>query len=183
MFAVLFYSCILLGSLALFTVASIHGDRINRKQEQEWLAWQKEQARKRAEEERRLRALKIADVDSMGGLSFEHYVCRLLVSQGYTAHVTKASGDLGADIIAERYGVKYSIQVKRHNSSIDRHAVNDAVGGKAYYKCDRAMVVTNSYFGPGAIEMAQATNCELVDRDKLAKWIADYHNSDVPKVA
>lgn len=172
-----------LGSIALFIFAHFQERRARIRCEQERLAWEMEQKRKKMEYERLARALQLADVDNMEGIGFEHYVCRLLVSQGYNAHVTKASNDLGADIIAERNGLKYSIQTKRHKSSISRRAVSDALGGRDFYDCNLAMVVTNSYFTPGAVEMAEKTHCRLVDRDKLAKWIADYQNPTTPEFA
>ncbi|HEY4761585.1 MAG TPA: restriction endonuclease [Thermoguttaceae bacterium] len=128
----------------------------------------------RAERERRLRALRLADVDNMAGIDFEHYVCRLLVYRGFTANVTRSSGDLGVDIVAQRNFQKYAIQVKRHRKGVSRRAVSDAVAGKQHYGCDRAMVITNSYFTKGAKELAQSTGCELINRDSLAEWILDF---------
>lgn len=127
-----------------------------------------------AERERRLRALRLADVDNLAGIDFEHYVCRLLVHRGFTASVTRSSGDLGVDIVARRNFQKYAIQVKRHRKGVSRRAVSDAVAGKQHYGCDRAMVITNSYFTKGAKELAKSTYCELVNRDLLAEWILDF---------
>lgn len=125
-------------------------------------------------EEKRVRALKLADVDNMSGTDFEHYVGKLLAHQGFRTKVTKASGDFGVDIIAKKDDVNYAVQVKRYSNSVSRRAVSDAVAGKEYYGCNGAMVVTNNYFTKGAITLAQSTKCELVNRDALAKWILDF---------
>jgi hypothetical protein len=37
------------------------------------------------------------------------------------------------------------------------------------------MVVTNRYFRKGAIELANAAQCVLIDRDVLASWIESFH--------
>lgn len=143
--------------------------------------WDIEETFRQAERERNVRALEIADVDNMAGISFEHYVQKLLTHQGYTAKVTQASNDLGTDIIAERDGIKYSIQVKRQEKPVSRRAISDALGGRDYYCCDRAMVITNSHFTEGAIKMASSTKCVLVNREILARWIVDFQQpaSDV----
>jgi len=125
----------------------------------------------------RFRALKLDDVDSMDGHQFEHYVARLLKHQGFRTTVTKGSGDLGVDIIADRGGVRYCIQCKRYGKPVPRTAISDAVGAKARYQCSQAMVVTNSYFTPGALELAQANRCILIDRNQLGTWVRNFQRS------
>ncbi len=128
---------------------------------------------------RRFRALKLDDVDTMPGHEFEHYVARLLQHQGFRTTVTKGSGDFGVDVVAQKNGVGYAIQCKRCSDNIPRTAVSDAVGGKAHYKCTKGMVVTNRYFTEGAQELAQSTDCILVDRDHLARWVQDFQRQRV----
>jgi restriction system protein len=125
-----------------------------------------------------LKALQLADVDSMTGANFENYVALLLRHQGFKAQVTRASNDFGVDIVAEKNKLKYAVQVKRYSRSVSRRAVSDAAGGKSYYKCNAAMVVTNNFFTAGAKELASSAKCELVDRNQLAKWIIDYQRSN-----
>lgn len=124
---------------------------------------------------RRLRAIRMADIDFMDGLDFERYVCRLLERQGYrNVKNVRGSGDFGVDIIAEMDGLRYAIQVKRYKDGVSRRAVSDAVAGKIHFECDASMVVTNSYFTAGAKQLAHSTNCALVDRDQLADWILTF---------
>ncbi|CEK14023.1 predicted endonuclease related to Holliday junction resolvase [Chthonomonas calidirosea] len=122
----------------------------------------------------RLRCLRLADVDTMSGHTFEHYVARLMEHQGFKTTVTKGSGDLGVDIIARKNGVSYAVQCKRSSDNIPRNAVSDAVAGKQHYGCQEAMVVTNRYFTSGAKELARSTHCVLVDRETLALWIQSF---------
>lgn len=124
---------------------------------------------------RRLRAIRLADVDYMDGLDFEQYVCRLMERQGYRdVHNVRGSGDFGVDVLATRSGVRFAVQVKRYKGNVSRRAISDAVTGKIHFDCDVAMVVTNSYFTASAKALAQSTQCELVDRDLLADWILTF---------
>ena len=107
---------------------------------------------RKRENDKRIRALQLADIDSMNGIDFEKYVAKLLEHKGFQVRVTKASGDLGVDVIAEKSPIKYSVQVKRQSDPVSRRAVSDAVAGKMHYNCNTAMVVTNAYFTPGAKE-------------------------------
>ncbi|MEN6351207.1 MAG: restriction endonuclease [Syntrophomonas sp.] len=114
------------------------------------------------EKQKRVAAIRISDIDNMSGLEFERYIKNSLDNQGYKTSLTNASGDLGADIIASYGDVRYSVQVKRYSSAVDRKAVSDAVGAKYHYKCNQAMVITNNYFSPGAKELAKSTGCTLI---------------------
>jgi HJR/Mrr/RecB family endonuclease len=129
-----------------------------------------------AEQNRKFRAIQIANIDSMTGIDFERYLQKLLTTQGYSVHMTQASGDLGVDLVASRSGDKIAIQVKRYNTKISRRAISDAVAGMQLYRCNKAMVITNNYFTPGAVTLARSTGCILVDRDMLARWIVEFQN-------
>jgi len=124
-----------------------------------------------------LRAISVSDIDNMGGIQFEHYVKDLLRSRGYSAKVTSGSNDFGVDIIASKKGNKYAIQVKCQKSNVSRRAVSDAVAGMPFYKTNKCMVITNSYYSKGAYDLAKVNNCVLVDRDELAKWIIEFEKS------
>lgn len=127
-------------------------------------------------ERRRHRALQIAHIDDMTGVEFEQYLERLLTAQGFRVRLTQATGDLGVDLIASRGTEIFAIQAKRCSSKVSRRAVSDAVAGMQHYRCNGAMVVTNSYFTKGAEELAQSTMCILVDRDSLTSWIVQYQS-------
>ena len=108
------------------------------------------------------------------GLAYEHEVAKKLPSKGFHhIKVTKGSGDFGADIIAHKGFEKYAIQCKCYSGAVGVKAVQEAIAGKAYYDCDRAMVITNSTFTPAAVELAKKSHVELWDKfgtDDLA-WI------------
>lgn len=100
----------------------------------------------------------------MNGHEYEYQVAKYLRGHGYTGvTVTKGSGDFGVDVIAHKSGHKYAVQCKYYSNPVGLGAVQEAVAGMAYYKCDRAMVVTNSTFTKAAHDLARANNVLLLD--------------------
>ncbi len=130
------------------------------------------------ERQRLNKAITLSQVDSMNGIDFEHYVSMLLQSKGFNSTVTKGSNDYGVDIVAFSGDSKYAIQVKRYENNVSRKAVSDAVAGIRIYECNKAMVVTNSFFTKGAIELANSNSCVLIDRTELSNWIYEFQTSD-----
>lgn len=122
---------------------------------------------------RRIIRIEFSQIDSLSGRDFEWYVAQLLEKQGYKTRVVGGvnHGDYGADIIAEKDGVKTAVQTKRWSWNVGIEAVYQAVGSAKYYHCTQAMVVTNNYFTQPAINLAQANKCLLIDRDKLKSWV------------
>ncbi len=116
----------------------------------------------------------------MSGIDYEHFVAEQLSRQGFfNVVVTKASGDFGADIImSDKNGDKVCVQCKQYSKPVGIKAVQEIIGAKAYYKCQRAMVITTATFTPAAKELAEKSGVELyenyaprkVEDDEL-EWI------------
>lgn len=123
-----------------------------------------------------LQALELSNVDEMTGVEFEEYASALLRSQGYKTHTTPRSGDYGVGLIASKNGVKTAIQIKRYKGKVNQDAVRQAIAGMAMkqYNCTKSMVMTNSTFTKLARDLAQANNCDLIDREKLGEWIVKF---------
>lgn len=85
--------------------------------------------------------------------------------------LTKGSGDQGIDIIAYRDNIKYGIQCKCYSSDIGNSAVQEVFAGKAFYKCNIGIVLTNRHFSPAAIQLAESNGIVLWDRNVLLKLI------------
>ena len=117
---------------------------------------------------RRYIKYKLSHVDTMTGLEFEKYVAKYLKNQGYKTNLTEKY-DLGIDIVAVKDRIRYGVQVKRHKGVVGANAVRQAVTALNLYDCDRAMVITNSYFSNTAIRLANSNDCILLDRDFLIK--------------
>ncbi|HIZ42274.1 MAG TPA: restriction endonuclease [Candidatus Gemmiger excrementigallinarum] len=107
-------------------------------------------------------------MDTMEGHEFEYFCADLLQHNGFTdVEVTQASGDFGIDVLAQKDGVTYAIQCKCYADPVGNHAVQEALSGAQFYHCMVAVVMTNNYFTPAAIETAQRTNVLLWNRDKV----------------
>jgi HJR/Mrr/RecB family endonuclease len=109
-------------------------------------------------------------IDSMTGLQFEKYVAGLLKQRGYTNVQLTEEYDLGVDIIAEKDGMTWGIQVKRYSGLVKANAVRQVVTALKFYHCDKAMVITNSYFSNVAKSLADSNDCMLIDRTQLMGW-------------
>lgn len=110
-------------------------------------------------------------IEVMSGVKFERYVARLLERNGYRHVRLTERYDYGVDIIAEKDGVKWGIQVKRHSGLVKANAVRQVVTALRKYDCNRAMVITNSSFSHVATELAQCNDCVLIDGKRLARWL------------
>jgi restriction system protein len=128
----------------------------------------------RQQEQAKLKAITISQVDYMSGVEFEQYLGEILKHQGFAIEFTKVSGDFGTDIVAKMGKLRYSIQAKRRNKHIDRSAISDAVAAKRFYNCNRSMVITNNYFSKDAKRFAYSNFCKLIDRERLAEWMVEF---------
>lgn len=115
----------------------------------------------------------INDVDLMNGDEFENFIGELFSKLGYNTNITKHSGDQGIDVIAENNNVRIGIQAKCYSGTVGNSAVQEAVAGKKFYKLDKVIVVTNSFFTSSAIELASANNVILWDRNILKEKLLE----------
>ncbi|MGM0828081.1 MAG: restriction endonuclease [Bacillota bacterium] len=113
----------------------------------------------------------IHEIDLMDGIAFEQYLKPVFERQGYFATVTQGSGDYGADLILRKGRKKYVVQAKRYSSNIGVSAVQQVVAAVKYYKAHGAIVVTNQYFTPAAVQLAEVNGVRLIDREKLSKMM------------
>jgi restriction system protein len=109
------------------------------------------------------------NIDAMSGRNFERYLEILFTKLGYRVNRTSYQGDYGADLVVTKDGVKTAIQAKRAKRRIGVKAVQEAVAAKGYYSCDKAMVVTNSFFTHQAATLAHRNRVLLWNRNRLAK--------------
>ena len=103
------------------------------------------------------------ELASMSGIDFERYVAKQLRGRGYkNIKVTQSSGDFGADVLAvNSKGETVCIQCKHYSKPVGIKAVQEIYSAKQYYKCNKAIVVTNSTYTQAATELAKKTNVEL----------------------
>ena len=102
-------------------------------------------------------------------LNYEKQIMILLKRLGFNAKNTKASGDQGADVLADKNGIKFAIQCKMYSKPVGNKAVQEVNAARDYYKCDFAVVVTNSSYTPAARKAAKACGVILLHDSQLDK--------------
>jgi restriction system protein len=111
-------------------------------------------------------------IDDMEGHDFEEFCADLLRRNGFEeVEVTQGSGDQGVDILAQKDDIRYAIQCKNYHAKLGNTPVQEIYAGKTYYHCHVGVVMTNSVFTQSAVDLADATNIILWDREKLQKFI------------
>lgn len=106
-------------------------------------------------------------IDAMTWDEFEYFVADWLRDHGFSDVRLTEHYDLGVDIVAKKDGIAWGVQVKHYHGLVGINAVRQVVVALKKYKCDRAMVVTNSIFSQPAIEIAKSQDCVLIDGSKL----------------
>lgn len=110
--------------------------------------------------------------NNITGFDFEKLSKTLLEKNGFdNVEVTKASGDYGADVIAFKDGVKYAIQCKKFSAPVGVKAVQEVLASKSMYHCHVGVVLTNNYFTPSAIKLAETNGILLWNKVKLDEMI------------
>ena len=110
----------------------------------------------------------LENFDNLEGLEFENWCANLLRINGFiNVEVTRASGDQGVDILAEKGEIKYAIQCKCYSSDLGNSPIQEVHAGKSMYNCHVGAVMTNRHFTSGAKELSKATGVLLWDREKL----------------
>lgn len=113
-------------------------------------------------------------IDNMKGIEFEEFSGELIAHFGYTnVRVTQSSGDYGVDVTAYKDGIKYAIQCKRYSSKVGIKSVQEVIAGKIHYGCERAIVITNSYFTDNAKTLAREAGVDLWDRKTINEFLID----------
>ena len=112
--------------------------------------------------------------ENMEGHEFEFFCADLLSKHGFIeVEVTKASGDYGVDVLAEKDGVTYAIQCKRYLNPVGVKAVQEAYAGRDYYDRMVGAVMTNQYFTAPAVEAAKKLKILLWDGGYIESMLDD----------
>lgn len=121
--------------------------------------------------ERAASAFRLPDETEMpeDGIAYERYCANLLTQAGWQARPTQASGDQGADIIAERGGTRLVVQCKRYGKPVGNGAVQEVAAAARHWSATMAAVVSNAGFTPAARKLAATTGVLLLHHDDLAE--------------
>lgn len=127
---------------------------------------------KREDTQRAYTITSVTNVDRMEGHEFEYFCAELLERCGFEAvTVTRGSGDQGVDILAFKEDIKYAIQCKNYSAPLGNKPIQEVFAGKTFYKCHVGVVMTNSTFTKGAIELADSVGVILWDKTRLDKMM------------
>jgi len=123
------------------------------------------------------RTVIIDDVDRMDPFNFELLAGMIYQAQGFAVTETPKSGDQGADVFLEKAGEKTVVQTKLYSDSVGNHAVQEVIAARSHFRCQHAVVLSNSYFTRSAKELAMSTNVKLVDREELKAMLDIFNKS------
>lgn len=112
----------------------------------------------------------LKDFEVMTGKQFENAIQEILENKGYKTK-TLPWNDYGADLIAEKEGIKLAIQCKRYSLNVGLSAIQEAYTASRYYNCDKAWVITNSQFTFQAESMAEKCGVRTINAKELEKLI------------
>jgi Restriction endonuclease len=122
-----------------------------------------------------------ADVDAMTGTQFESCLAVVFTRLGYAVELTETY-DFGADLIVSKDGIRSAVQAKRQEKRMGEHAVQQAVAGRAYYRCELASVVTNAEIQPRARTLADIAGVSIMDRVHLTRMLQMAEMLDSPRL-
>lgn len=123
----------------------------------------------------------VASIDELPGIEFEAAVASLYERIGYTVRMTKASGDFGVDVLANKGTELLAIQVKRYTGNVGVRAVQEVASGAHYYKATTAVVITNSFFTEQAKKLAKSLTVMLINKKRLANmWEGISTTTSIP---
>ena len=123
----------------------------------------------------------INQVDKLDGFEFERYLRAHFRKKGYHVELTQPQQDFGVDLILSKGKDRIAVQAKRYNHEagykVTYRAVQEVAAGKAYYGCNKGIVITNSYFTKSAKELAKANKIDMWDRKRM---IMEFQITDAP---
>lgn len=107
----------------------------------------------------------------MDPVQYEMHCARLLQTAGWATKATPKTGDQGADIVAERPGVRLVVQCKLYSSNVGNGAVQEAVAARAFHRAQLAIVVSNAAFTKAARQLAGMSDVTLLHHSQLPAYV------------
>jgi len=122
-------------------------------------------------------------LDTLTGVEFEATMQRVLQHRGWNVSLTKASGDFGADLLGtDPDGTTWAIQAKRWKDSVGIEAVQQVIGAQAYYRAQRALLMSTAPLTKAAQELAQHVGVTVWLREDILSWLADDRDRQKPEM-
>lgn len=108
---------------------------------------------------------------AMRDVDWKKYLVRVFEALGAQASMTKTTGDQGVDLVVIFGSNRIAIQAKGYEKSVGNSAVQQVAAGKNHYGCNKAAVITNSYFTPAAHELADSNSVILIGMKEFPAFV------------
>lgn len=113
---------------------------------------------------------------------FEDFIAKVFQDKGYYVEQTNYSGDYGADLIITKENIKTAVQIKRYKKTnkVGVQDINQIIGAKSYYNCDRALILTTSSYSKQGENLAKETSVEYWNWENLLNLFKElyWNNKD-----
>lgn len=116
--------------------------------------------------------------DDISPRQFEELIASVFEAEGYQVSVTSATRDGGVDVFAERENElelpdQWIIECKKYSSdrAVGVEVVRQLAGVKNILRSRNAVLVSTARFTKEAEAAAEAVGVDLVDRNKLIRWL------------
>lgn len=125
---------------------------------------EKRAERERLRQQRRMAHQRVKSVSDMSPSEYESHVGQIFSQRGFgNVRVMGGAGDFGADVLCtDTGGQKVCIQCKKYSKPVGVSAVQEVIGARGFYGCQRAIVATTTGFTPAARQLAEKNSVELV---------------------
>lgn len=127
--------------------------------------------------QRRYGSVHVNELKKLNGIEFENYLFNLFQHHNYIVEMTPTSGDYGADLILVKDSQRIAVQAKCYTGSVGVSAVQEALSGLAYYRCDHAWVVTTGTYTANAVNLANKSNVRLLGKGELSALIVQMQST------
>lgn len=116
----------------------------------------------------------------MNSEQYEHHVAAVLAGEGWMTTVSRLSGDLGVDVVAERLGERLAVQAKMYGGSatkVNAEQIMCLYGAAAYIDCNQMMLATNGHLTTDATRVAEKLGVNV------RQILADPHTATAGTIA
>lgn len=116
---------------------------------------------------------RIHELRMMDPIEFESYVGWLFEQQGYSYKITQQGGDHGIDVLLEKGGERFAVQVKRYKKgkSVGEPELRDFYGSFHSQGISSGFFVTTSNFSEAAKKWAEKQPISLIDEKSLIEML------------
>jgi restriction system protein len=101
------------------------------------------------------------------GIDYEHFTANRFEAAGWDTHVTRATGDQGADVKIWQGDIDGVVQCKWYQNAVGNKAVQEIVAARTHYNVGVAIVVSKSGYTEAAKELASTNGVWLIHHDEI----------------